>query len=76
MRVEHAGAGCDDDRVMSALCPGHRREATTGGGGDYYSGYEQTSYDYDPSYYYNYYQGRSLQDSFLPRMGSLLNRSV
>jgi len=53
---------------------GHRREATTGGGGDYYSGYEQTSYDYDPSYYYNYYQGRSLQDSFLPRMGSLLNR--
>jgi len=51
---------------------GHRREATGAtGAGDYYSGYDQTSYDYDP-YYYNYYQGRSLQDTFLPRMGSLL----
>ena len=67
---------------MTRLCPGHRRVSDQGqyqhhhqASADYYSGYDQT-YDYDPSYYYNYYQGRSLQDSFLPRMGSLLNRSV
>ena len=67
---------------MTRLCPGHRRvsdhqqyQQHHQASADYYSGYDQT-YDYDPSYYYNYYQGRSLQDSFLPRMGSLLNRSV
>jgi len=51
---------------------GTRRAADHQPSQDYYSGYEQQSYDYDP-YYYNYYQGRSLQDTFLPRMGSLLN---
>ena len=68
---------------MTRVCPGHRRVSDhhqqyqqQQASADYYSGYDQT-YDYAPSsYYYNYYQGRSLQDSFLPRMGSLLNRSV
>jgi len=45
---------------------GHRREYEEDV--DYYSGYAD---QYDP-YYYNYYQGRSLQDSFQSRMGSLV----
>jgi len=56
--------------LLGLTSAGQRRDQDVTGD-SYYSGYEH-SYDYDP-YYYNYYQGRSLQDSFLPRMGSLLN---
>ena len=53
---------------LRRVCSGHRREYEEDV--DYYSGYAD---QYDP-YYYNYYQGRSLQDSFQSRMGSLVKR--
>merc|ERR1711997_888094 len=61
---------------LFGLTTAGRRRETTGAttGGEYYSGYSgyDQTYDYDP-YYYNYNQGRSLQESFLTkRMGSLL----
>jgi len=52
--------------VFGLTSAGHRRQYEAES--DYYSGYTEP---YD-QYYYNYYQGRSLQDSFQHRMGRLV----
>ena len=68
MSRENISQSVDHTVRIRTLCSGHRRQYEAES--DYYSGYTEP---YD-QYYYNYYQGRSLQDSFQHRMGSLVKR--